>query len=358
MKIGILTFHYSNHNFGAILQTYASYTVLKKIGYEPTIINLLPAHNYSFFKKWKFWLISIINGSNNFEIFRRRHLTFTKPIYSFEECQMQNQNFDTFYVGSDQVWRPSMTGNRLFRYFLDFADDNKPKISYAASFGSDQWEGTSEEKQTVSKLLKRFSAISVREDSGLKICFDEFNIKATHVLDPTLLLTQKDYELIECEKTNKLLSSKKYAAYYILDDIKGFGEIPKLIDKQLNNSSYNLYGENKSLFEISVFRFGSVGRWLSGIKNSTLVITDSFHCIIFSILYRKDFVCLINEKKGISRIMSLLTKLQLEDRCCTELNIDLKKYLKPVNYELVFNRLEGEKIESYNFLKTALGYSK
>lgn len=355
MKIGILTFHYSNHNFGALLQTYASSTVLKKMEYEPTVINLLPANNDSFSKKWKLPLISIINGSNNFEIFRRRNLKFTKRLYSFEECKMQNQNFDAFYVGSDQVWRPNMTGNRLFRYFLDFVDDNKTKISFAASFGSDHWEGTLEEKQTVTKLLKRFSAISVREDSGLKVCQNEFNIKATHVLDPTLLLTQKDYESIESEKTNKLLSNKKYAAYYILDDIKGLSEKPKLIEKQINVSALNLYGISKSLFGRSIFQFGSVGRWLSGIKNSTLIITDSYHCIIFSIIYRKNFVCLLNEKKGVARITSLLTTLQLEDRCCNDPNVDYTQYLKPINYELVYNRLGEKKIESFNFLKSALG---
>lgn len=358
-KIGILTFHFSTNNFGAVLQTYASYSILRKKGYSPVVINLLPEKNNTSIS----YLISafsslFINHSINFDRFRGKYLTLTKKVYSYEDCKKLNQLIDIFYVGSDQVWRPSMARNRLLRYFLDFADETKRKISYAASFGSNSWDGTEKEKQIAAILLKRFSAISVREDSGKKLCRDEFNIEAKHVLDPTLLLTQKEYETIESVLINKLMSGRRYAAFYLLNDVKGFDRIPKLIKAQLNIDVFNLYGKNKKLLGHTFFQYGTVGRWLAGIKNSLLVVTDSYHCIIFSIIYRKNFVCLPNEKKGPSRIISLLKSLELEDRYFTDTNIDFTKFLIPINYEEVYARLEIQQKDSLNFLMSALNSEK
>lgn len=358
-RIGILTFHFSKNNFGAVLQTYASYSILKKIGYSPVVINLLPHKNNTSFSYLISKLISsIINRSNNFDRFRKKYLTLTKKVYSYEDCKKLNQSIDAFYVGSDQIWRPSMAGKRLFRYFLDFADETKLKISYAASFGSSSWEGTEKEKQTVANLLKRFSAISVREDVGVELCRNEFSVKAKHVLDPTLLLTQNDLEVIESVQINKLKAGQKYVGFYLLDDVKGSEKIPELIRTQLKMEAFNLYGENRKLPGRTVFQYGTVGRWLSGMKNSILVVTDSFHCIIFSIIYRRDFVCLKNEKKGASRIISLLSALNLEDRYLTEADIDFAKYLKPINYDAVNARLEVLQKDSYDFLISALTVRK
>lgn len=350
MKIGILTFHYSKHNYGAVLQTYASYNILKKLGFEPKIINLLPKKGSSLKSKIK----SIINGSNKFDKFRKKYLELTRELYSYEDLTHINRDFEVFFVGSDQIWRPSMAKNLLTHYFLDFAENQKKKVAYAASFGIEKWEGDEEQKQTFTYFLKRFDAISVREDSGVKICKDEFNVVAEHVLDPTLLLSQQDYQHIESKKFNYKLKNTNYVAYYLLEDNKGLGEIPKLIAKQLNVTSINLFGRNIRLFGKSIIHYVTVGRWLSCIKNSSFVITDSFHCVIFSIIYRRNFVCLLNKSRGTSRIISLLHNLGLEDRYCEKKDIDFTKFLHTINYDMVYGKLDKKKIDSYRFLKNAI----
>ena len=102
------------------------------------------------------------------------------------------------------------------------------------------------------------------------------------------------------------------------------------------------------------FQFGTIGRWLAGIKNSILVVTDSYHCIIFSIVYRRNFVCLANEKKGASRIESLLNSLEVEDRYFTDTDISFAKFLKPINYDEVYAKLGIQQKTSLNFLISAL----
>lgn len=354
MKIAILTFHYSEHNFGALLQTYASHTLLNNLGFEPWIMNLKPS-NKGLLSRIKGVISSLLKKSYQFDRFRSDNFKITKTLYTFEDCKTQSEAFDAFYVGSDQVWRPKMAKERLYRYFLDFVDEHKIKISYAASFGTDKWEGTPEQATKIAKLLKRFSSVSVREDSGVDICLNEFGVKANHVLDPTLLLTENDYAKIESE--NNLSKDNQYVAYYMLDDINGLGRVIKSIRKEFGSNTFNLFGETKQFLGKKFIQYGSVGRWLSGIKNSTYVVTDSFHCVVFSIIYRKRFICLLNKHKGTSRIQSLLSFLGLENRICSQNNVDLLLLNEPINYDEVCTKLERLKKDSLSFLESALNIS-
>ncbi|HDQ15473.1 MAG TPA: polysaccharide pyruvyl transferase family protein, partial [Bacteroidetes bacterium] len=207
-RVGILTFHFSRHNYGAVLQTYASFNILKKLGYEPKIINLLPRNSP------RRRIYSIIVREGVFEKFRKRHLSLTNKYYSGSDLSELNKMFDVFYVGSDQVWRPSMAGGLLPHYYLDFADDEKLKMTYAVSFGTSQWEGTDEQNEILRPLIKRFNHISVRESEGVEICDKIFNVKAVHVLDPTLLLDENDYSPILNEFKKVIFKDNKYIGVY------------------------------------------------------------------------------------------------------------------------------------------------
>ena len=140
MKIGILTNHFSINNYGAVLQTYASFQVLKKLNHEPQVINLLPGKRQTFKSKLKQFIKLYLFNNIRFEQFKKKHLNLTEPFYSNENLHKLNSRFDAFYVGSDQVWRASMSKERLIHYFLDFAANEKIKVAYAASFGISKWE--------------------------------------------------------------------------------------------------------------------------------------------------------------------------------------------------------------------------
>lgn len=348
-RVGMLTFHFSKNNYGAVLQTYASFNILKKLGYEPRIINLLPG------KSARRRIYSLITRVGVFEKFIKRHLTLTDKYYSDSDLSALNKMFDAFYVGSDQIWRPSMAGSLLRRYYLDFADDQTPKIAYAVSFGMSYWEGTNEETEMLRPLIKRFNYISVREAEGLDICNKIFNVKAVHVLDPTLLLDKNDYSPILNELKNDIFQGNKYIGAYLLTDptlqagyALGAGEQAKL-------NVINLYGDKINILGREFLRFRKVEEWLSGIKNASFVITDSYHCIIFCIIMGVNFVCLPNERGGATRIKNLLNVIGLKDRFCTDKKIDFNNYYSTeINFHQIYERLKPLKNKSLAYLSSAL----
>src|SRR5690606_28300563 len=154
-----------------------------------------------------------------------------------------SDDYVAFIVGSDQVWRPKMYVNSedSYAYFLEFVPDYVPRISYAASFGVDKWERKANDKLTerVKESLKRFSSISVREESGVSICRDYFGVASTHVLDPTLLVGRNYFE--DIIKDENFGAVKAGIAYYKLDTDESFlREIDSLADS-IGQEVENIY---------------------------------------------------------------------------------------------------------------------
>ena len=132
----------------------------------------------------------------NFREYNSKFLKLTKKIQNTKDFKNLNNEFDTFIVGSDQVWRTVWLKEKSLHYFFDFVNDDKKKIAYAASFGVDYWEGTPELTEKIKPLIKKFDYISVREESGIDICKNTFGIdNAVCVLDPTLMISREDYRL-------------------------------------------------------------------------------------------------------------------------------------------------------------------
>jgi hypothetical protein len=364
MKIGILTHHYAN-NYGALLQAYALSTVLRKLGHQPTIINRIPNKPIEKTQQPK-WKVSISVFFQNY---------FTKEFKKFRHCYLQPMThliddeikintiadiFDAVIVGSDQVWRMSYSKGLGLNNFLDFVPDHITKISYAASFGSDEFEGDKEAVSKIRNLLARFKAVSVREDSGVLLCKNLFNSDAIHVLDPTLLLMASEYEkLIENTVIN---DSEKFLVRYLLDPTTNKIKITEQI--ALNNKSTikNIYKESELVFSLrnpefplSKFYYPSVASWVSGIKKAEFVVTDSFHGVTFSILFNKQFLCIANADRGLSRMTSLLKKFELMDRLIFDTNTeqDFKK-LPSIDYHRVNEIIEKERQKSLNFLEQNL----
>jgi hypothetical protein len=168
MKIGILTFHHSNYNYGAVLQAFSIYKLIESLGYESYIINYVPEPP-TFRKKFAAFIVAILGLE--FRKFRKKNIQRILPkTNEFNELKKLNELLDGFVVGSDQVWRYRKDVQSMFRYYLDFVDENKTKIAYAASFGVDHWEADEKITADVKKLIHRFQAVSVREETGVEIC--------------------------------------------------------------------------------------------------------------------------------------------------------------------------------------------
>lgn len=369
-KVGILNYQYSDHNYGAVLQAAALENIIHELGYSPEHIDYAPYNKNSIQYKIKHGflghliksalgkrkLFNYVTNKSVFEDFRLKWLNRTNEVYlTSQDLNKIKENYSAIVVGSDQVWRYNMhiSSYDSYAYFLQFASEKTIKISYAASFGVDYWEKTPDDEITkkISHSLAKFNAISVREDSGVNICRNVFNVNAKHVLDPTLLAGNDFFEKI-IESNNHSDSRNDSLVYYKLDTTDDFKLKMKNISSKLNLETENIYFHERMLSN----KYISVSSWLEKIKLSKLVITDSFHCVCFSIIFNKDFICIKNKNRGESRLYSLLNSLGLQDRFIDldQLSYYIENNEYKINYGVVNPILDNLRIESLNFLKNAL----
>lgn len=376
MRIGILTLPLHT-NYGGILQAYALQTVLERKGHKVVVFDT--PNEYSLPPLWKLPLcfakrIVMKCLGKSQEIFLERHLNHErhviaqyiqpfvdnhihrKVIRSFKE--LKATDYDAIVVGSDQVWRaiyfsPMWFHQPIDNAFLAFAENwNVKRLAYAASFGTIEWEYTDEETLRCKELIGKFNAISLREEGGVELCRKYFNVMVQHVLDPTMLLSVDDYMAL----FRKCNTSKSHGnlLVYVLDETSELSELVNDIvtEKHLVPFSVNNpyeADENKPLEDRIK---PSVETWLRGFFDAELIVTDSFHACVFSIIFNKQFIVVGNKSRGMSRFESLLKMFGLEDRLVNGCDDFLK--LSAINYDLVYEKYRVLKDISYSFLKDNL----
>lgn len=364
-KIAILT-QPLGANYGGILQNYALQQILIKLGYNPITINRI---NVS-----RSWIINFLAYLRNETLnkIRGKYIpVFTKKdrekvfknLYCFVEQSIQNskqiektsdlkkyfdkEDFYAVIVGSDQTWRPKYSP-KIENYFLDFLKENNKiiKLAYATSFGTDKWEFSEPEKEICKSLAQNFNSISVREKTAIDICKNKFNVEAELVLDPTLLLNKEDYiKLLNLD--NNIKSGTKSLFYYVLDNA------PK-------NKQFITDIEKKNIFKIQSIQataetintvMPSVREWILSFYNNDIVITDSFHGTVFSIIFNKPFFSVVNKERGASRFESLLGLFGLENRLIYDVeNFDINRLNEPIDFNSVNKKLEVNRLKSLEFL--------
>lgn len=354
MKIGIFTFQWAhNRNFGASLQSYACKKLLDKISdlQNVKIINFIP-NNLTLKGK----ILSFFTAKN-FRKYNNKFLNLTNKVQSMEDLKKLNNEFDIFVVGSDQVWRGIWNIDTKTHYFFDFVNNDKKKIAYAASFGVDYWEGTPELTEKIKPLIKRFDHISVREESGIDICKNTFGIdNAVCVLDPTLMISREDYQPILDDWQDKSHLKKKYIAHMLLDDTTELKKESQNIADYLKADINYIKGKSFKIFGKDITFYNKVSQWLTYLKDAELVITDSFHCTVFSLIFHKKFIVVANPVRGIAKLETLLGKVGLQDRLFTDIKDVMKSGVlnKEIDYNEVDKKLEVHRKYSMDFLKKAL----
>lgn len=318
MKIGLLSYH-RNYNYGWNLQCYALMYVLKSMGHEVTLINKTKFSELSHLRKLKSTLAHVLHlkKKSYSEIQKERGVKiapfFDKYIFPRTHC-IQNQkdykalpHFDALIVGSDQVWRSKLV-YPIENYFFDFINYPTKLISYAASFGVDAKEYTEDEIDHCGKLIERFCAVSVREQSGVRLIKDVYKWKCDPVVmpDPTLLLTVNDYKKIIGNKTNEN-KSRNNLFCYILDKTQD-----KEIAIEKIATAYSLKPKQICLSESYIYP--SVEEWLKAFLDAEFIFTDSFHGCVFSLIFRKPFIAYGNIHRGLARFISLLNTFEQSER--------------------------------------------
>ena len=292
------------------------------------------------------------------EIIRKNIENFIKRYIHQHCCRFWHSkivnNFDAIVVGSDQIWRPKYS-RPIEHAFLSFIrDSNIKRIAYAASFGVDFCEYSEKQLAICSSLLKKFDAVSVREDSGIYLCESYFGVKAVQMLDPTLLLSEEDYRdlIVKGENTKP---SNGNLLVYILDKTQEKISLVEKIAKEKKMTPFWLdnQDEYRDDFEIEKQVKMPVEQWLRSFDEAEFVFTDSFHGCIFSIIFRKQFLVFGNRKRGLSRFNSLLNLFSLNER----LIISANEYLhnsSPIDFDVVYKKLDSLRKQSYKFIKTEL----
>lgn len=371
-KIGIMTYWQSNDNYGQQLQHWALQRVLEQHNYRPFLIRYsyqLPCigecSKLRYIKRWIKRELKPYRDSINmknmisrkFPLFRLLHIHTSRRIYrSIEDLMSHPPKADVYLTGSDQVWNYDLSENDLRASYLQFGENEICRIAYAPSVGHTtiplEW-------QTIfQKYLQRFSAISVREQSASKL-YSEMGIHAPVVCDPTLLLTKPDYQILtKYSKNNKsvFIYSLNYNSVYDLpyNEIQNYAKEKELPIVVIPSSGYL---PAKQLFKDVDYLFATIPEWINTIAQSEIVITASFHGIIFCLLFHKSFIYTPLEGSYASsncRVLDLLSALGLEERVWKR-NISIEPILSAqIDWKSVDDKIDTFRKESLGFLLSAL----
>lgn len=366
-KVAIITCH-DVYNHGASLQSYALLSYIRNKGYDVTVVNYKPEYlvkdfsytNVPSIKYRKNFLTKILYiiakipsriqqniRAHNFDIFSKAYIPTTHETYvDNEDLKKISSIYDIYICGSDQIWNTLFKNGKDPAFYLNYVDKSKLKISYAASLATDKIYDNYEE--FVKKNISNLDVISVRESSSknvLKAIGIDNDIH--HVCDPAFLLESNQWDSIAAQFKKK----DNYILIYDFDNNENIRNVAIKIAKERN---LKIYSVNLGKFPYADKNFKTVGpdMFLALIKNSDYVITNSYHAVVFSIIYRKEFL-VIGRKEAINiRMQDLMCYLHIQDRFLqdsTSINLHV---LNDVDYDLLEKLISSSKIFLDNALKS------
>lgn len=363
MSIGILTFHRPS-NYGAVLQGYAMQRVLRdQFELDSEFIDYRCAAVEAPFK-WSWRRCGVIannyvNARLNplFSTFRDKYCETSIESYQASESIAKHaSNYGAVVFGSDQIWNPTIFGGHFDSVFFGqgFPESTK-KIAYAASFGGNGCVAEDHFSELKSNL-NCFSAISVREEDGADLLERIVGDRPRSVLDPTLLVD--DYSGL-MEPVSGI--GEDYILLFGIQfspELKGVCEqISKATGRQivvpLTTQTGLAFGVNGKKIIVSP------GQWLWLIKNASLVVTNSFHTCVFSVLFETPFIAIALQRKMATRnerMCALLATLGLDSRFISSFEPSIIQSVSnaEINWSVVRSRLSVERAASLDFLSGAL----
>ncbi|MBP1617631.1 MAG: Polysaccharide pyruvyl transferase [Bacteroidetes bacterium] len=366
--IGILTFH-ASHNYGSMLQAYALQTVLLDWGYDCKIINFRSDRQRIIYpepgkfpqnKRWKRpflflldlpYLSSLKKKYFYFEDFLQKELNLTPEYATLEEIEKDIHQFDILISGSDQIWNLSCQ-DFDWAYFLPFTNKIK-KIAYAPSIGPNVKKIIENKGISIAQdYIRQYDCISAREMGTADFIKQISGKNAEVVLDPTALV-HKDHWL-------KFISpdpivKEEYIFLYAPGYNKDICESAKKLSEVLNIKVVVSLPPDYKYFYPSFIYKCDVGpkEFLNLLYNARVVISGSFHAVLFSIYFSKPFYAINGNKDN--RISNILSKLGLENRGVDGTQIEGSiKYIDNIDFSEVDKLFEIEKESSFDFLRQSL----
>lgn len=353
MKADLITLH-TVYNYGSVLQAYATEKIFKDHGVDITIINYIRPNN-TFFKSIKgsannsliksiVVFPSLIIQKYKFGKFNKKMLNISKNKYiNIEDFHNYSSDANFFITGSDQVWNSTWNEGILTPLYLGFVKD-KPKMAFSASFGKEKID--LDEVNQTKDLINEYDAISVRENSGVEILKKQYNYeKAIQIVDPTLLISKNEWETIMDHSFTK----KDYILIYQLNSNKEFDKFAQKIAKENNKELIRICRRlDQIVLNGKSQIIPTVERFISLFNNASLVITDSFHALSFSINLNIPFLC-IYPKKFSTRLDSCLKLFELENRRVINYQYD-DVFSKQIDWTAVNKKLTIERKKADKFI--------
>lgn len=362
MKIKTITCH-EVYNHGATLQEYALLYYLQSLGHDAQAICYKPDYLSNHFDLWKIsnpkyntfplkylYLLAKLpermisrRKKKAFDRFSARYLSVDSVLYrTNRELKTSPPQANAYICGSDQIWNPLFHNGKDPAFYLDFAPADKIRLSYAASFATD--EIVDNMKPFVHEKIKRLNAVSVRETSGVSI-LEELGITAIQVLDPVFLLPASHW--------SSTFVSPILDKYIFIYDFDSNSLIERLAVELAQKKGYKIYTVNKNIsYADKNLWYCAPDMFLSLIYHAQYVFTNSFHALAFSLIFEKQ-VCVVNRSEKINtRMRDLLGLVGLHLYLIS--GEDEFKYLTPIDYKKVNFRLDKHIERSKLFLNNNL----
>lgn len=386
-KIAVVSCYFK-HNYGSMLQAYATQMALDKLNYDNETIDITGFDGEIKKAKLKYFakasltsdiLLSKLGMAKNvikkklskgeytnkiqirdkkFDDFSKKYFRLS-PIYSsMTELSIKcEERYSSVLVGSDQLWLPANIAANY--YTLSFVPDTVNTIAYSTSFGQSQLPKSVAKKASV--FLNKIKHIGVREETGQKLVKDIVGRNVPVVCDPTMLFTGEEWMSIQQEAP---IVDGKYIFCYFLGNNPSHREFVKRLKKKTGYKvvalthldEYIKSDENyadETPYDVDPADFVNL------IRNAKYICTDSFHCSVFSILYRKQFLTFRRFNRDTiqstnSRLDSLFNLVGVDNRFVNPED-DVKKYLNiDTDYDLVHEKLAKVREQSYIYLKKSL----
>jgi hypothetical protein len=249
-----------------------------------------------------------------FEEFTAKKLILTQKYHNYDDLRGNPPKADCYIAGSDQLWNVSVLIRKEF--FLDFAAPTIKRASFAVSMGS--CEVPIPYKKPLCELLRRFDAISVREQEAKTMIENILNKKdfVTMNCDPVFMLTKKGWSDLACERNIGF----KYILCYPMAGHPLLNEALKKLKQFTGYQIVIIVTETFTLTKGDVYIMdASPEEFVYLIQKAEFVLTTSFHGTAFSTIFNKNFFSFLGGTAS-GRITELLARLGLEDRIVRSLD--------------------------------------
>lgn len=370
-----------NPNYGGILQAWALQQALKELGVASRVGGLRLSRRAAVRRRLRRLLgrlLALVSsgvrpaGSSEARLIE---VGVTAPVLRFARTridlagvfdanqrvvQRHAQGFAAYVVGSDQVWRPDYANTADFMLGFLSPHDTATRVAYAPSFGRAKPDFTALAVEQLAPLIRRFAAVSVREDSAAVAVAELWQVEATRLVDPTMLIRPPQYRaLVDSGSDGSHTQSDAGIISYVLDRSASTVRIIEAIEETLGGSARELVPSRPRSYRTYLahrkrYLYPPIETWLAAIDNAAFVVTDSFHGCVFSCLFNVPFAVMVNQKRGTARFETLLGVFGLADRIVSSPEDARQLARRPIDWNLVNDRMQRERDRSFEFLRSAL----